>query len=130
VVEHLRKDEVLSFLDSAYEALRPGGWMILQTPNAESPWGCAMRYGDFTHELALNPQSLGDCCRLCGFDAFESREIGPYVHGIPSLIRKAVWCTIRLGLMIWNFAEMGSFGSKVYTRVFLARAIRPTSAAR
>jgi len=85
-----------------------------------------MRYGDFTHELALNPQSLGDCCRLCGFDAFESREIGPYVHGIPSLIRKAVWCTIRLGLMIWNFAEMAPSAVR-FTREFflLARFGRP-----
>jgi SAM-dependent methyltransferase len=125
VVEHFRKDEVLDFLDVAYKALRPGGSIILQTPNAESPWGCMHRYHDLTHELAFDPHSLGHCCSLCGFEGFEAREAGPYVHGMASLVRKTVWSTIRAGLALWNLAETGSCGSNVYTRIFLARAIRP-----
>jgi SAM-dependent methyltransferase len=127
LIEHLHKDEVLDFLDLVYQALRPGGSIILQTPNAESPWGCMIRYGDLTHELAFDPQSLGLCCSLCGLEQFQAREVGPYVHGIRSLVRKAIWSTIRTCLAVWNLAETGSRGSNVYTRVFLARAIRPLS---
>jgi 2-polyprenyl-3-methyl-5-hydroxy-6-metoxy-1,4-benzoquinol methylase len=125
LIEHLRKDQVLDFLDLLYQALRPGGSIILQTPNAESPWGCMHRYHDLTHELAFDPRSLAHCCRLSGFERFQAREIGPYVHGIPSLARKVIWSTIRIGLMVWNLAEAGSRGSSVYTRVFVARAVRP-----
>jgi len=125
VIEHLHKDEVLNFLDLAYEALRPGGSLILQTPNAESPWGCMHRYHDLTHELAFDPHSLNHCCNMSGFEQFEAREVGPYIHGITSLVRKAIWSAIRAGLMLWNLAEAGSLGRSVYTRVFLARAVRP-----
>ena len=48
IVEHFTKDEVLDFLDACREALRPGGRLVLQTPNGESPFGGAVRYGDFT----------------------------------------------------------------------------------
>lgn len=39
IVEHLTKDEVLPFLDACRAALLPGGRLILQTPNASSPFG-------------------------------------------------------------------------------------------
>jgi len=125
VAEHLRKEELLDFLDLIYQALRPGGSVILQTPNAESPWGCMHRYHDLTHELAFDPHSLSDCCSLSGFEKFQAREVGPYVHGIPSLVRRVIWSTIRMGLELWNLAETGAPGSGVYTRVFLAHAVRP-----
>jgi len=126
VVEHFRKDELFDFLDLIYEALRPGGSVILQTPNAESPWGCMHRYHDLTHELAFDPHSLGHCLSLCGFKDFEARECGPHIHGILSLIRKAGWFAIRMGLTLWNLVEAGTCGSNIYTRVFVARAVRPS----
>lgn len=125
VIEHLKKDEMLDFLDLAYESLRPGGSLILQTPNAESPWGTMHRYHDLTHELAFDPHSLQHCCELCGFKQFEAREVGPYVHGVKSFVRKLIWLAIRTGLLLWNLAETGSRGSDVYTRIFLARVVRP-----
>ena len=39
IVEHFYKDEVLRFLDGCLSALQPGGSLILQTSNADSPWG-------------------------------------------------------------------------------------------
>ncbi|MBI1923410.1 class I SAM-dependent methyltransferase [Candidatus Poribacteria bacterium] len=124
IIEHFRKEELIPFLERVFVALRPGGRIILQTPNAESPWGMAIRYGDFTHEIAFCPVSLAHLLRLVGFSQFESRECAPYVHGVKSLIRKLLWQGIHSGLTVWNLAETGNAGSRVYTRVFIASAMK------
>ncbi len=122
IVEHFTKDELFEFLDASYGALRPGGRIVLQTPNAECPWGMAVRYGDLTHELAFSPQSLANVLGLVGFGNFEARECGPFVHGLNSFFRSLIWEMIRSGLLLWNLAECGSMGSGIYTRVFIAKA--------
>jgi 2-polyprenyl-3-methyl-5-hydroxy-6-metoxy-1,4-benzoquinol methylase len=124
IVEHLHKDEVLRFLDACAAALKPGGRLILQTPNAESPWGAMHRYNDFTHEVGFQPNSLSRIMGLCGFSQIESREAGPVLHGAASAIRCAAWSTIRFGLKLYNLAEVGSTGSGVYTRVFMISGVR------
>ncbi len=121
IVEHFHKDEVLRFLDACHAALKPGGRMILQTPNADSPWGTVHRYNDFTHEVGFNPNALSRLLSLTGFQKIESRETGPIPigHSIKSLIRYLIWQTIRAGLKLWNLAETGDAGGGVFTRVFL-----------
>jgi 2-polyprenyl-3-methyl-5-hydroxy-6-metoxy-1,4-benzoquinol methylase len=119
IVEHLHKDEVLRFLDTCFAALKLGGRLILQTPNAESPWGAMHRYNDFTHEVGFQPNSLSRILALCGFADVESREAGPVLHGAASAVRCALWATIRAGLKLYNLAEVGVTGSGVFTRVFL-----------
>src|SRR5688572_24020481 len=113
IVEHLHKDEVLRFLDACSAALRPGGRLILQTPNAEGPWGAQHRYNDFTHEVGFQPNSLTRIMSLCGFSRIESREAGPVAKGLKSALRVAAWQGIRLGLKLYNLAETGATGSGV-----------------
>jgi 2-polyprenyl-3-methyl-5-hydroxy-6-metoxy-1,4-benzoquinol methylase len=124
IVEHFRKDEVLAFLDLCHAALKPGGRLVLQTPNAESPWGTHHRYNDLTHELGFNPNALSRLLALVGFDAIEAREQGPVPWGYSaaSTLRWCVWQAIRAGLKVWNIAETGDAGSGVFTRVFLVSA--------
>jgi SAM-dependent methyltransferase len=121
IIEHLRKDEILRFLDGCLGALKPGGRVILQTPNAESPWGNSIRYGDFTHEVCFSPCSLKSLLRLCGFHSIEAREQGAVAWGYSfiSSIRYLIWQVIRLGLKVYNLAETGHAGSGVFTRVFV-----------
>jgi len=125
IVEHLHKDEVLRFLDTCNAALKPGGRIILQTPNAESPWGAMHRYNDFTHEVGFQPNSLSRILALCGFTQVQSREAGPVLHGAKSAIRCAMWATIKAGLKLYNLAEVGVTGSGVFTRVFLIAGSKP-----
>ncbi|MBW7905783.1 MAG: class I SAM-dependent methyltransferase [Phycisphaerae bacterium] len=127
VIEHMRKDELLRFLDAARQALRPGGRIIIHTPNADSPWVTTIRYGDFTHELALNPNALGTVMELCGFERFEAREGGPVASSVLSAVRMVFWQVLRLKAMLFNVIETGSTGSRVLTRVFLASAVRPVA---
>lgn len=122
IIEHLTKAELFAFVDALHAALRPGGILILQTPNAESPWGMKVRYGDLTHELAFEPSSLERLLKLSGFSEFAVAESDPYIHGFVSFTRWCVWRLIHAVLLLWNYAETGSKGSGVYSRVFLAKA--------
>jgi len=127
-VEHFGKDELFPLLESVYGAMRPGGRLLLQTPNAASPWGLMVRYGDLTHELAFDPRSLGYALRKVGFGDVEAREVGPFVHGLKSLVRVALWQVMRGGMAAWNLVETGTTGGGVFTRVFMAAARKPEHA--
>lgn len=123
LIEHFGKQEVLSFLQHARDSLRPGGQVILQTPNAASPFGCGHRYHDFTHEIAFDPACLADVLRLSGFQDIQFQETGPTVHGPRSAVRWVIWHGVRGLLQVWNLAETGTPQS-ILTRVFRARATR------
>jgi SAM-dependent methyltransferase len=125
VIEHLTKSEVFAFLDACRCALRPGGRLILQTPNGDSPLIGSIRYGDFTHETCFNPHSLGWLLGLCGFSGVEARECGPRPTGVKSTVRVLLWNLLHAGIRAYNLVEMGSSGSRVYTRVFLISGTVP-----
>ena len=124
VIEHLQKGEVFRFLDACHASLRPGGRLVLQTPNADSCFVGAVRYGDFTHETCFSPQSLDRLLTMCGFERIEWREGGPAPVGLVSAGRWVLWQAIRTGMRVWNFAETGSSGSGAYTRVFLISGVK------
>ena len=58
ILEHLDKNEMFDFLDAIFLSLREGGRLILQMPNAESPFGHKIRYCDLTHENSFDPSNL------------------------------------------------------------------------
>lgn len=127
IIEHLDKDQALLLLDGCLQALKPGGRLVLHAPNADTPWGFQIRYGDFTHEICFTSNALARLLTLCGFGEIEAREIRPELDSRYGLIRAFLWRCIRLGIKLWNFAEVGSPGSGVYTRFFLTTAIKPAS---
>lgn len=129
IIEHLDKAEVLEFLDGCARALAPGGRLVLQTPNAESPMGGAVRYKDFTHEVCFSPEGLARLLRLCGFERIEPRETGPrpWGYSAASTVRAIVWGALRRLIMLYNLAETGSRGSGVFTRTFLISGVKPRS---
>ena len=124
IIEHFGKGECLNLLDLCHKALRPSGQLILQTVNADSPWCTASRYGDFTHEICLNAQSLSYLLFLSGFEEIECRESGPAPIGLFSVGRLVIWESIRMFLKLWNLAEMGHAGNGIFTRNFLVTARR------
>lgn len=127
IIEHLTKDEVFQLLDGCWRALKPGGRLILQTPNAETPWGFPVRYADFTHEVCFTPQNLARLLELCGYESVEARESGPVPrgNGIKSYLRYLIWRAVRTGLLAYNAIETGNPGSGILTRVFMISATKP-----
>ncbi len=119
IIEHFHKDEALQFLEYCYRALRPGGRLILQTPNATSPFGTSTFYGDFTHEICFTPEGLHHLMKLYAFQNIDYREAGPVIHGLVSAMRFVMWHGIRQVIKLWNLTETGGQGAGVFTRVFL-----------
>ena len=119
IIEHIRKDKTIDFLNAACKALRDNGRLILQTPNAESPWSGQCMHGDFTHEVFFTPSLLKKLLKREGLINVEFRETGPVIHGVFSLVRRLIWKIYWCFLALWNLAETGNIGSGVYTRVFI-----------
>lgn len=122
IIEHFTKDEIMPLLTLVAQALKSGGRLILQTPNAESPWMGSVAYGDFTHEWFFTPTSLSDVLRQVGIVGLEARPCGPYIHGLKSFSRTILWKFLGFLLSFISLVETGTRGSGIYTRVFVAKA--------
>jgi 2-polyprenyl-3-methyl-5-hydroxy-6-metoxy-1,4-benzoquinol methylase len=125
VLEHLDKNELFSFLELVLAALRPGGRFIIQTINAENPWGLALLYGDLTHEIAFTPGSLAVALRTVGFAEYQARGCPPHVHSVFSLMRKLLWPIFSAAILLESLVETGGVGSSIATRDFAACATKP-----
>ncbi len=126
VLEHLDKEQVLPFLKEALAALRPGGCLLLELPNANSLFGSRTRYWDFTHELSFTPTSLLQILQVVGFTNVQLRERCPVVHGMKSWIRSLLWQLIRQGLSFYLMVEQGSAGYQIFTQDMHAIAWKQT----
>lgn len=124
VLEHLEKEQVLPFLKAVQTALKPGGCLLLEIPNANSPFGGRTRYWDFTHELSFTPTSLGQILRVAGFADVQFRERSPVVHGTKSWIRSRLWQFLRQVIGFYLLVEQGSAGYKIFTQDMHAIAFK------
>jgi 2-polyprenyl-3-methyl-5-hydroxy-6-metoxy-1,4-benzoquinol methylase len=122
VIEHFPKDDVLPFLDRVHAALRPGGVVLLRTPNADSPFHSWIRYADFTHEVTFTPLSIRQVLRAAGFAGIEVRSLEPYVHGPASALRWLLWQAVTQVIRLYFLIEQGTAGSGVFTANLCATA--------
>ena len=108
VIEHMRKEEVVEFVDEIARVLRPGGRWVIHSANAESPFGGRSFFGDFTHETFFTRVSIGQLLFCSGFEAVSCNEDAPVVHGVKSALRRAGWSLIRLILRLCVLIETGA----------------------
>jgi 2-polyprenyl-3-methyl-5-hydroxy-6-metoxy-1,4-benzoquinol methylase len=123
VLEHLTKVEVLETFDSIASALVPGGVFVARVPNAVSPFGGHIRYGDFTHESWFTARSVRQLAAAAGFDSVRVLPCPPVAHGLKSMARVAVWKPISAFYRITLAAETGVLRGHVVTQnlTFVAR---------
>jgi len=63
---------------------------------------------------------------MSGYHFPDVREAGPILQPrVASSARWLLWKFLRIALFAWNLIETGSLGSGVFTRVFLASALKP-----
>jgi SAM-dependent methyltransferase len=96
LIEHLPVEELLELLEAAYNALRPGGCLLLETPNpANLVMGACDFYNDPTH-LAPLPSSLTKfLVSRHGFDDIEVRLLHPKISPLPPAMGDAEYAQLR-----------------------------------
>jgi len=121
VLEHLSLEEGLMLLENIYQALCPGGAVILQVPNLASPFGGAIYFGDLTHRTGFTETSIRQLLGLGGFAQVEVRPAGPGLWSVRSGVRYLLWLVVKHLFWLWHVIECGNPGPLVLTRVLLAR---------
>lgn len=104
VIEHLSSPYM--FAQQAYEVLKPGGKLILTTPNLNSLGRLVMGkswhgYSDKTHRYLFTPESLAYTLESVGFKI--SKLESPF-HPLPKIIQTFV-NKMGLGGQIWLVAK-------------------------
>lgn len=121
LLEHFSKKEVLPMLCLFNESLKDNGKLIIQTPNAGSPFGGFLGYGDLTHETFFTATSLSQALCSAGFRASVFYPAGPVPYGIKSTARFVMWKGAEALLKALLVIETGS-AQKVITQNIIACA--------
>lgn len=123
LLEHLTKDEVLDTFDRVARALTARGVFIARVPNAVSPLGGHIRYGDFTHESSYTERSVRQLAAAAGFCDVAVHPCPPVAHGLLSAARVAAWKPVSGLFKIALAAETGQLRGHVVTQnlMFVAR---------
>jgi SAM-dependent methyltransferase len=108
IIEHLKKEEVLHFLDLIYRALKNNGTALILTPNAGSLFGANMAYIDFTHETSFTPVSLAQVLRICNYEDVKVYGDAPVAYDWRSGLRSILWCMARNLLRLYLTIERGT----------------------
>jgi cyclopropane fatty-acyl-phospholipid synthase-like methyltransferase len=90
-IEHLTKPRIFDFLDEAMISLKPGGRLILTTPNAASLFGARDRYVDFTHEVGFTPESLMQVMQATDYTNVRVLAVRPVVGSWRGSLRDGLW---------------------------------------
>ena len=91
VLEHIPKEDVCSVLRICKYSLAPGGMLVIQVPNADSPFFGRIRYGDFTHEAAYNKSSLMQLFNMVGFEPVDFKPATLVPFGPRSIKKWLAW---------------------------------------
>ncbi len=106
-IEHLDRNEILRFLDLCMQALRPGGRIIVKTPNANSPLASRSRFRDLTHELCFTEQSLSEAFLACGLKIIHIGGEPTRPWTFAGWVRWVVAKVIRTAWKTYLVAELG-----------------------
>lgn len=128
ILEHFPTDELLKLGEMMHKALKPGGTVIFQVPNALSPLNPII-YGDLTHVRAFTQLSMQQFLLNVGFVSAVYSEVSPYVYGIRSAIQKVLWIVLIKPLLRAFFLVIHGRvgGGNIFSSNFITRALKDAS---
>jgi 2-polyprenyl-3-methyl-5-hydroxy-6-metoxy-1,4-benzoquinol methylase len=122
IIEHFTKDELVALLFTVRASLKPGGFAIFRTPNADAPFASIFANGDFTHENFMNASSAKQVCMNCGFSQV---EVLPSLIRIQNpfkeMFRKIIWTIVKFRLRLELFASGRSTKDVILTPNMIIR---------
>jgi SAM-dependent methyltransferase len=121
VLEHFTRDELLRLAPLLYQALQPGGRLLIQTANGAGLFPRQVIYGDLTHMTVLTPQTLAQLLQPCGFQNLQFYETGPIPIRLRGRLDVAVWALVK---GVANFVRSVETGKRqaIWTENFIALA--------
>jgi len=123
VFEHFDRSTLFQLLELIHASLKVGGLLVFQVPNAESPFGGRIRYGDITHELAFTSSSVSQLMHLVGFRETSVYPVEPVVYGVRSFLRLLAWRCVQALYRALLSIEIGR-GQRIVSQNLIAVARR------
>lgn len=124
VIEHMTKGELARLGKQLRLAIRPGGLLVLQTPNGDGVGSGHVVYGDLTHETIFNDSSLAQYLRAFGFTDVRFYETGPVPHSLFGMTRWVGWKAIRAIAQGLSLVQTGRC-PRILTAVLIASCRAP-----
>ena len=67
VAEHLTPAQLKDLMTAVHRVLKPGGRVVLRSPNCASPWGLKMQFDTFDHITPITANRLRELADATGF---------------------------------------------------------------
>lgn len=101
VLEHFQKEQTIEFLTAMRLSLRKDGFVIIQVPNLQSPFGYIHHFNDFTHMSGFVEHSLSQVLLTAGFKNVQFCGFEENIGGNP----KSKFRRFLRGLL-WRFVKL------------------------
>ncbi len=115
VIEHFVLQDVINILKVSKKALEKNGSILIQVPNAESPFFGRILYGDITHKSAYSERSLSQLFNIVGFKNYQFYASDPYFNKKKDLKRRLIWRLVKKVYSLILYAELGT-GNRIITQ--------------
>lgn len=124
VLEHLTRDELLRLGNRAFEALRPGGRLLVQTANGAGLFPGQVMYGDLTHLTIFSEESLSQLLQQAGFVDLRLFETGPVPMRLRGRVNVLLWALVKLLANSIRRIETGT-SQQIWTQNLICLAQKP-----
>jgi 2-polyprenyl-3-methyl-5-hydroxy-6-metoxy-1,4-benzoquinol methylase len=125
LIEHFDRDNVLPLFNALRAMLRPGGRLIVRTPNGVSPFHGRILFGDLTHGVAYTHRMLEQIAARTGFASVTSYPCRPAGTRVKTLARRALWRLIEMLVTVALIAETGVVRGHIVTQNLVAVLTAP-----
>jgi 2-polyprenyl-3-methyl-5-hydroxy-6-metoxy-1,4-benzoquinol methylase len=117
VIEHIPKYSLFWIVDALYQAMTPGGTLLLRTPNMEGPTANSSLYVTLAHEYGFCGGNLESLLDICCFDDIQFHDVRlthPTVRQrIGTLLRWPYLQENRLRHRLFGVNTGGQFGTEL-----------------
>jgi 2-polyprenyl-3-methyl-5-hydroxy-6-metoxy-1,4-benzoquinol methylase len=117
VIEHVPKYSLLWVVDALYLALKPGGTLLLRTPNMEGPCANSSFYVTLSHEYGFTGSNLISLLDICGFDEVRLIDFRDYNPSLKqragNFLRWPFLAESRLRHRLFGVNRGGRFGAEL-----------------
>lgn len=107
VIEHIPKHSLFYNVDALYQALKPGGKLLVRTPNMEGPRPLSSLFVTLGHEYGFTGSNLQSLLQICNFDEVHILNLLPP----PKSVRQKIVRVARSLVLGWNRLMHRMFGA-------------------